>query len=152
MAKELIITGALANLEHGPEKNTLLSELNDNVDDFFLYEQVFEPGVIYASINWQGIIGTAASISTIAALAWSIYITKVEPEIDNPEHTLKPRIVIQIKDSDGNFEIFTIDRKYKDKDIFIQEFTHKVETLRQGPNGQSIKETIEKSGRWVRVE
>lgn len=152
MARELLIIGALANFEHGPNKNSLLQEINNEVDGFYLYKQVFEPGVVYASLNWQGVIGTAASISSIAALAWSIYITKIQPQENNPNNELEPKVVIQIKNSDGEFEIFSIDGKYESKEVFIEEFTHKVEVLRAGEDGSSIKETIEKSGRWVHVK
>jgi hypothetical protein len=153
MAKSLEFFGALANIEHGPEKNTVLETLANEIEGFHLLKQVYEPGVMYASVNWRGVLTDSASVAAIAALLWSIYIDKVEPLLAK-EQNPKPMLVIQIKDSDGNCENFIIDGRYSDKEVFILEFNEKVERLRTSGDKESdtMIDRMEKSGRWIKIK
>jgi hypothetical protein len=152
MTKAIEFFGALANIEHGPEKNTVLQVLSQEVDDFHLFKQVFEPGVIYASINWKGVLGRSAEVAAIASLLWQIYIDKVEPKLNQVEHA-KPALVISMKDDQGNVENIHIDGSFEDKEVFINEFTEKVERLRYSSHeDETVLERIERSEKWIRVD
>ena len=151
MAKSLEFFGVLANIEHGPDKNTVLQTLAEEVEDFYLYKQVFEPGVIYASVNWKGVLGRSAEIAAIGSLLWSMYIDKVEPYLN--QQSMKPALIIQVKDADGNLEMISIDGSYKNKEVFIKEFDEKVERLRNSEvDDETVFETIETSKRWIRIK
>lgn len=152
MAKAIEFFGALANIEHGPDKNTVLETIAQEVDDFHLFKQVLEPGVAYASINWRGVLGRSAEVAAIASLLWSIYVDKVEPLVDKKEQ-LKPALIINLKDSDGSWENIRIDGSYQDKEVFIKEFTEKVERLRASDDeDETVLEKMEKSERWIKIK
>lgn len=58
-----------------------------------------------------------------------------------------------MKDNDDNTENINIDGSYQDKEIFIQEFTEKVERLRYSETeDETVLERIERSGKWLRVK
>lgn len=153
MSQSLEVIAALANIEHGNEKNTILETLGKEIDDFYVYKFSPEEGVFYASVNWRGIIGDVANLVTIATAIWAIYETKVKPEIENPTRNTTPSVIIQIKDKNNNYEIFNINGNYESKEIFIQEFTQKVEILRhQNTPNEDIYEIYEKSERWIRIK
>lgn len=152
MAKAIEFFGALANIEHGADKNTVLETLTQEVDDFHLFKQVLEPGVIYNSINWRGVLGRSAEVAAIASLLWSIYINKVEPLVDKKDQH-KPALIINLKDSEGNWENISIDGSYADKEVFIKEFTEKVERLRTSDDeDETVLERMEKSERWIKIK
>lgn len=151
MAKSLEFFGALANIEHGPDKNTVLETLATEVQDFHLYKQVYEPGVIYASINWRGVLGRSAEIAAIGSLLWSMYVDKIEPNLN--KQSPQPALIIQVKDADGNLEMISIDGSYQNKEVFIKDFSEKVERLRKSDSDdETVFETIETSERWIRVK
>jgi hypothetical protein len=114
---------------------------------------VYEPGVVCASVNWRGVLTDSASVAAIAALLWTIYIDKIEHLLAK-EQNPKPMLVIQIKDSDGNFENIIIDGRYSDKEVFIGEFNEKVERLRTSGDEESdtMIDRMEKSGRWIKIK
>ncbi|MBO1924583.1 hypothetical protein [Thiomicrorhabdus sp. 6S3-12] len=152
MTKAIEFFGALANIEHGPEKNTVLQVLSQEIDDFHLFKQVFEPGVIYASINWIGVLGRSAEVAAIASLLWQIYIDKVEPKLNQVERT-KPALVISMKDNQGNIENIVVNGSYENKEVFINEFTEKIERLRYSSHeDETVLERIERSEKWIRVD
>lgn len=153
MAKSLEFFGALGNIEHGPERNTLLETLANEIDGFHLFRQLCEPGVVYASVNWRGVLTNTASAAGIASLLWSIYIDKVEPLLSE-ERSPKPMLIIHMKDSGGNWESLVMDGSYAEKEVFIGEFTEKVERLRASGNdeGETMVERMERSGRWIKIK
>jgi len=155
MAKSLEFFGALGNIEHGPERNTVLETLANEVDGFHLFKQVYEPGVVYASVNWRGVLTDSASAAGIASLLWSIYTDKVEPLLSE-EKNPKPMLIIHMKDSDGNWENLIVDGSNADKEVFIGEFTEKVERLRTSGDGEddgnTLVERMERSGRWIKIK
>lgn len=152
MTKTIEFFGALANIEHGPDNNTVLNTLAREIDDFHLFKQVFEPGVVYASINWRAVLGRSAEVAAIASLLWSIYIDKVEPLVGERE-THKPALFISLKDGEGNWENILIDGSHSDKEVFIKEFTEKVEKLRASENeDETVLERMETSERWIKIK
>jgi hypothetical protein len=153
MSQSLEVFAVLANIEHGNEKNTILETLGKEIDDFYVYKFFPEEGQYYASINWKGIIGHLADLTGIAAFIWTIYEATVKPEIENPTRNTTPSVIIQINDKSNNYEIFNINGNYESKEIFIQEFTKKVEILRhQNTPNEDIYEIYEKSERWIRIK
>ncbi|WP_299235241.1 hypothetical protein [uncultured Halomonas sp.] len=151
VAREIEFFGALANIEHGPEQNTVLQTLAREIDDFHLYKQVFQPGVAYASINWRGVLGRSAEVAAIAALLWNIYVDKVEPHFEEKK-AFQPALIIIMKDGAGNGENIRIDASHNDREVFIRDFTEKVERLRTSADGEEVVETIETSEQWIKIE
>lgn len=153
MAKTLEFFGALGNIEHGAGRNTVLSTLANEIDGFHLFKQLYEPGVVYASVNWRGVLTHTASAAGIASLLWSIYIDRVEPLLSEARSP-KPMLIIQIKDSEGKSESLVMDGSYEDREVFISEFTEKVERLRAAGDdeGETMIERMERSGRWIKIK
>lgn len=153
MAQTLEVIAALANYEHGNEKNTILETLGAEIEDFYVYKFSPEPGQYYANVNWRGIIGDVANIATIATLIWAIYEAKIEPELKKGEQEYTPSVIIQIKGQNNNFEQFKISGNYESKEIFIKEFTEKVEILRESNSSkENLIEKYEKSERWISIK
>lgn len=153
MAQSLEFFGVLGNIEHGPERNTVLETLANKIDGFHLFKQLYEPGVVYASVNWRGVLTHSASAAGIASLLWSIYIDKVEPLLSEGRSP-KPMLMIQIKDSDGNWENLVMNGSYASKEVFVGEVTEKVERLRSSgeDDGDTMVERMERSGRWIKIK
>jgi hypothetical protein len=153
MAKTLEFFGALGNIEHGAGRNTVLSTMANEIDGFHLFKQLYEPGVVYASVNWRGVLTHTASAAGIASLLWSIYIDRVEPLLSEARSP-KPMLIIQIKDSEGKSESLVMDGSYEDREVFISEFTEKVERLRAAGDdeGETMIERMERSGRWIKIK
>ena len=86
------------------KKNTVLQTLSKEIDDFLLFQQVFDPGVVYASINWKGVLGRSAEVAAIATLLWQIYVDKVEPKINQVEQRQPVFLVTQVSE----FKLATI--------------------------------------------
>jgi len=152
MAQSLEVMAALANIEHGHNQNTILETLGKEINDFYVYKFLPEPGQYYASVNWRGVLGDVANLAGIAALIWTIYESKVKPELDKPDRGTIPAVIIQIKDKNNNFEQFRISGNYDSKEIFIRDFTHKVEILRNSNTNKDVFETFEKSERWIQIK
>ena len=151
----LEVIAALANIEHGNEKNTILETIGSEVENFHVFKFVPEQGQYYASVNWRGIISDTANLATIATLIWTIYTVKVEPKLTNESGTgsASPFVLIQIKDSNKNYIQFNINGNYESKEIFIEEFTSKITKLRHSKvDGEDLLEIYEKSERWMKVE
>ncbi len=152
MAQSLEVMAALANIEHGHSQNTILETLGKEISDFYVYKFSPEPGQYYASVNWRGVLGDVANLAAIATLIWTIYESKVKPELDKPDRGTAPAVIIQIKDKNNNFEQFRISGNYDSKEIFIRDFTHKVEILRNSNTNKDVFETFEKSERWIQIK
>jgi len=153
MAKTLEFFGTLGNIEHGAERNTVLSTLANEIDGFHLFKQLYEPRVVYASVNWRGVLTHTASAAGIASLLWSIYTDTVEPLLSEARSP-KPMLIIQIKDPEGKSESLVMDGSYEDREVFISDFTEKVERLRAAGDdeGETILERMERSGRWIKIK
>jgi len=164
MSEALEVIAALANIEHGSEKNTILETLGREVDGFYVYKFIPEEGECYASVNWRGLLTDTASVAGIASLLWQIYTANVESEPHpEPTHvtnaageivTLKnePKLIIQLKGKNGDFEQFTFNGNYSSKEVFVHEFTEKVERLRVDAQNNEIYEKFESSQRWLRIK
>jgi hypothetical protein len=152
MAQSLEVIAVLANIEHGHNQNTILETLGKEISDFYVYKFSPEPGQYYASVNWRGVLGDVANLAAIATLIWTIYESKVKPELDKPDKGTTPAVIIQIKDKNNNFEQFRISGNYDSKEIFIRDFTHKVEILRNSNTNKEVFETFEKSERWIQIK
>lgn len=63
-------------------------------------------------------------------------------------------LIIQIKDSEGKSESLVMDGSYEDREVFISEFTEKVERLRAAGDdeGETMIERMERSGRWIKIK
>lgn len=153
MPTPVLFVQNLGNIEHGPERNTVLETLANEIDGFHLFKQLYEPGVVYASVNWRGVLTHSASAAGIASLLWSIYIDKVEPLLSEGRSP-KPMLMIQIKDSDENWENLVMNGSYASKEVFVGELTEKVERLRSSgeDDGDTMVERMERSGRWIKIK
>lgn len=164
MAQTLEVVAALANIEHGNEKNTVLETLGKEIEGFYVYKMIPQPGEYYAAVNWHGLLTDAASVAGIASLLWQIYGAHIESQ-PPPEPTQvtnasgktvilknEPSLIIQLKDKNGQFEQFKIDGNCGSREVFLQEFTEKVERLKQAGNGDEILERYERSDRWLRIK
>ena len=131
MNNKVIILGTIANTGIGDGNQVFTKFFKENVEDIEVHRINYGPGP-HMALDWQLIIDSAslvANIATIAGTLWAAYEKFVVPsKKDNA------RIFVQFKNEEGKFEQFSIGSEYKDKNIFIQTFTRKVESLNNVSN------------------
>ena len=154
MNQDLILAGALANTNGAGKTKDLLSYLSDEVEGLDLYYLQPSPGM-KAAIDWQAILATSASLVAVARGLWAAYEKFIKPLRDrDPKSTAG--LFIQVREKDGRSTQFFVGPEYKDKDVFIQTFTERVETLRvvqdDKGNQRGLRDEIERSGTWVRIK
>ena len=94
--------------------------------------------------------GTAASFGGLLWKAYDRLIAPVKDDTDNGG------IVLIIGKDNGTSDQFWIGNTHRDRAAFIEEFTHKVETIRQsdvaGGLTEHVVEEIHVGSQWVRRE
>lgn len=137
MNNKVIILGAIANTGIEDGNQVFTKFLNENVKNIEVRRINYGPGP-YMALDWQLIIDSASLIANIAAIAgtlWAAYEKFVAPiKKDNA------RVFVQFKNEEGKIVQFSIGSEYKDKKIFIETFTKKIESL----NNDSNITTVEK--------
>jgi len=85
-------------------------------------------GQVAAAIEYVLILGVVGSLASIASLLWMAYDKFIANKKKNPDDTAG--LYIAIQHPDGTLYHFWLGNDYKDRDIFIEEFTEKIERLR----------------------
>ena len=134
MANELIVIAALANCGQDAPTDDFLKMLIRETPDLAVSRFPPKSGTIWAALDWQGILGTAADILAFAGLLWAAYERYVKPRLERVGPS-SPFLFIQLRRRDGASVQFAIGKDdCKDKEIFIEQFTREVTELRAGPD------------------
>ncbi|MBZ5668036.1 MAG: hypothetical protein LAO30_26060 [Acidobacteriia bacterium] len=109
---------------------------------------------IRAALDWQAILSTGANLLTIASVLWAAYERFVKPKLDRSDGTTRPFLFISLRRPDGTFVQFSLGNEYKNKEIFVEQFTRQVTELRAvsvaGEGPFLLSELIQNED-WVRV-
>ena len=150
---ELLLRGALANVGKEVSSDDLLTFLNTKTKDVEYYRFSPTPGhITSAAFDWIAIIATTASIITIAGALWSAYKHFIIPL--RKKNRKDAFLYISIKNEDGNFTQFSIGNEFDDKEVFIEEFVRKTETLKLSLNQDEVhieKQYIVNSKNWIKI-
>ncbi|MCX5721490.1 MAG: hypothetical protein NT179_05605 [Nitrospirae bacterium] len=152
MPQELSLVGA--SIRADVQLNELPRFLAEQSPDLPVYEWRPRPGVIAgAAFDWVAVLGITADLIEVGGMLWAAY-----------EHLIKKRkkvtdvkqaaFLIQVKTRSGTFVQFTIEDGQQ-REIFIQEFTHVVSSLRESsdsPSTESLIEVLESSETLARVK
>ncbi len=149
VAIELAVVNAAGRVQ--PEGvYTFIEAAAEDIETYILAPP--PPGVIRAAaVDFVLILGVAGSIASLASILWLAYDKLIAPQ--------KPRngnagLVLMLRGDDGSLNSLWIGNQYRDRDLFIQKFTAKVEAARNaGSNGASTERVVNQvkfSGHWVR--
>ncbi len=151
MEQQVVISGALANVSGAVTTDELLKFMADRNAEIEFYKLC---GATAAAFDWRGIFRDVGAAASIAALLWLGYEKLVEPKKIDPKSNAGVYVVL----GDGEEESlrFWLGKDYKDKQIFIREFTREAKRLTGTVDGrQKIKATIEEtkeSNCWISVK
>lgn len=156
MTVELIVGGALANCGRDASTDEFLQLLIRETPDLaiFRFRPRPRPVDVRAALDWQAVLGTGANLLAFAGVLWKAYEHYVKPKLARSDDTPKPFLFINLRRPDGTFVQFTLGNEYKDKEIFVEQFTRHVTELRavSGAERDSflLSELIQNED-WVRV-
>ncbi|MGH8487807.1 MAG: hypothetical protein ACREXS_02755 [Gammaproteobacteria bacterium] len=157
MTTELIVGGALANCGRDAPTDEFLQQLVRETPDLaiFRFRPRPRPGWgVKAALDWQAILGTGADLLAFAGVLWAAYERYVKPKLHRSDGTTKPFLFINLRRPDGTSVQFTLGNEYKDKEIFVEQFTRQVTELRavsDAEEGRSLLSELIENEDWVRV-
>jgi predicted nucleotidyltransferase len=115
----------------------------DNIQTFWLDPEKVRARRICAAIEYLIVLGAIGSVASIASLLWAAYEKFIGQRKKSKDDDAG--LYISIEHPDGTRYNFWIGKEYKDREIFIQEFTKKVEEVREHPDTpMKTKEVISK--------
>jgi hypothetical protein len=151
--REIAVGVALANLRKRIDPEEILSFIESNGTDIEIYERAPPPPgtILGAAIDYTLVltaVGSAASLGALFWLAYDHFIASKKSDSDNAG------IVLIIRKDNGTSDQFWIGNTHKNREAFIEDFTHKIETIRHTDvAGESTEHVIEEIGMkslWTR--
>jgi hypothetical protein len=142
--KEISIGIALANTHSSVDKEQVYSFIESQKGDFEIYRLAPpRPGIILATgIDYMLLIDKVGAAASIASLLWMVYDNFIVPTKNKDDSA---GIVVIIPKDNGGSDQFWIGHKEKSKKIFIETFSHKIDTIRNSElPGESTSYTNEK--------
>lgn len=128
---------ALANVHPAVDADELyrfIESHSDNVHTYWIDPTKARGRHVRASVEYIVVLlGAIGSVASIASLLWQAYDKFiVQKKCNNNTAGLN----ISIEFPDRTRYNFWLGNEYKDRDIFIEEFSNKVEMLQADPNGE----------------
>ncbi len=110
------------------------------------------PGVIRAGgVDFAMVLDVAGSIASLASVLWHAYDKFIAPR---RAATSNAGLVFMIRTDDSLVASFWVGNHYRDRDLFIEEFTAKLEAVRRserdGEATDRVVAEVRLSGQWVR--
>lgn len=155
MTNKIVIGLALANLQTNACAKEITDFIASNCENYDIYSLApASPGSMRcAAFDFMLILKVTREVASVAELIWKAYDKFIAPK--KASFKDDAGIYLGIRRPDGTVIDFWIGNKYKDKDIFIHEFTTKITAIQNedDPNywNQSAAE-VEKSDVWVRIK
>jgi len=141
---KLIIRGALANTGSEIKTDELLDFLMNETKDTEFYKLSPTPGMIMnAALDWQIILGSTASVITIAQIFWSAYKKFILPLKKKGKQNAF--LFVTVENHKRDFAQFTIGQEYQSEEMFIQEFTEKVTEIRHKTDPEEMELKIKET-------
>jgi len=134
---------SLANVNQSLDPDELYSFIEshaDNINTFWLDPEKTRGRHVSAAIDYIALLNTVGSVASIAALLWFAY-DKFIGKMKSSERD-DAGLYISIQKPDGSRYDFWLGREYKDREIFIEEFTERVEEIQAHPDTPMNTERI----------
>ena len=150
MSEPIALQMTLANCGTIKNANSLYDYIESKVDGIETY-QINTRANIAAAIDFIIVLGAVGSIASIASLLWIAYEKYIAPKKHDKDDTAG--IYIVLNKPDGTHAEFWIGNQYKNKDVFIKDFTAVAEECRKSRTSLELTESkieFRKSNIWVR--
>ena len=136
----VVLNMSLANVGGTVKGHEFYGFIEDNLDSIATYKLEARGRDVCAAIEYNMILGAVGSVASVASLLWMAY----DKFIGSKKKTSgdDAGLYIAIVDPDGTMYHFWLGNEYKDRDIFIEKFTERVEALQADPRVE--QQTIEK--------
>jgi hypothetical protein len=151
--KNIAIGLALANTRGTVDSEVVFSFIENQASNVETYEMSPPPPGMAraAAIDFIVLLGIVGSVASIASILWMAYDKFIAPKKNKDDNA---GIVIIIRKDDHTNEQFWIGNTDKSKDVFIETFTQKVETIRHskvpGESTERINEELSVQSIWTR--
>lgn len=153
MSNPLALQIALANLGYlndKPDIEEIYNFIESEIVNIETY-QLDSKKVSAAAIDYVILLGVVGSVASIASILWMTYEKFIAPKKANDKDN--SGIYITMRKPDGSLIEFWIGNEYKNRDIFIKDFTHEVSNFKEsGDSIQHFHETsieVKNSGHWI---
>lgn len=125
----------LPNLNRRVEPDVIYSFIEsnaENINTFWIDPEKTRGRLVAASIEYVILLGVIGSVASIASLLWMAYDKFIgqKKQSNNDDAGL----YISIEYPDGTQYNFWLGKEYKNRKIFIQEFTKRVTELQEHPD------------------
>ena len=134
---------ALANVNQRVDLDEIYGFIEshaDNIQTFWLDPEKTRGGLVAAAIEYIVLLSAVGSVASIAALLWMAYDKFIGQKKTSNEDDAG--LYISVQHPDGTRYNFWLGKEYKDRDIFIEEFTEKVEELQEHPDTPAKTEEL----------
>ena len=144
---------AFANLHGDPNPEEILSFIQSRATDIEIYERAPpSPGTIQAAaIDWTFVLTAASPAVSFATLLWSVYHDFIASSKSASENA---GIVLIVRKDNGTSDQFWIGNTHKNREAFIKDFTHKIESIRHtdvaGESTEHVIEELHMKSLWTR--
>lgn len=151
MTKPLAIQISLANLSGrvGPEDvYRFIESTGEDIETYKLDSRK----VSAAAIDYVVLLCAAGSVASLASLLWMAYEKFIAPTKSTPSD--QAGIYVVLRRPDGSLVEFFIGKEYKDRELFIGDFTATVTALRDSGDSQvhyqEVIFEVKRSGLWIK--
>lgn len=144
---------AIANAGDSVEPAALYSFVEGEAADIETYVPAPPPpgAIRAAAVDFVFVLNVAGSIASLASLLWLAYEKFIASRHSASSNA---GLILMIRTDDGELTSFWIGNQHRDRDLFIEEFTAKVEAARRAEtDGQATERMVAEvrfSGHWVR--
>jgi len=151
--REIAVGVALANVRQGADPEEILSFIESNGTHIEIYERTPPPAgaILAAAIDWILVLTAVGSAASLAALFWTAYDRFIAPKKSDSDDA---GIFLALMKDNGTIDQLWIGNTHKNREAFIEDFTHKIETIRHTDvAGESTEHVIEEIGMkslWTR--
>jgi hypothetical protein len=150
--REVAVGIALANSSVRVQPEQVYSFIESEASGVQTYELVPPPGsLVAAAVDYYLILGAVGSAASIASLLWMAYDHFIAPTKADSSNA---GIVVVLQKADGTSDQFWIGNTDDSQEAFVEEFSHKVETIRRadGDGGSDVRivDEVRMGGLWVR--
>ena len=134
---------ALANVKQRVDPDEIYGFIEsqaENIQTFWLDPEKARGRMVGAAIEYVALLAAVGSVASVASLLWMAYDRFIAPKKTSEEDDAG--LYISIQHPDGTRYEFWLGKEYKDRDIFIEEFTQKVEEIQEHPDTPSNTEKL----------
>ena len=151
--REIAVSVALANMRPGMNRAKILSFIESNGTDIEIYERAPPPPgrIRAAAIDWTLVLTAVGSATSLGTLFWSAYDHFIASKKSGSDNA---GIVLIVRKDNGMSDQFWIGNTHKNREAFIKDFTHTIESIRRsdvaGESTEHVIEEIHIKSLWTR--